>query len=83
MPELNKIPVEQRRKLLDLYRAMMEASELAEAKDYEGVAEMAERISELASDFPKMRVLSSVEMAKSMSDMAVFAASQYRNLGIA
>jgi tetratricopeptide (TPR) repeat protein len=81
MPRLNKIPLEQRRKLLDLYRDMMEAGELAEAKDYDGVVELAERISKLADDFPKTRVLSSVETAKSMSDMAVFAASQYRNLG--
>jgi tetratricopeptide (TPR) repeat protein len=81
MPELNAIPVDQRRKLLDLYRDMLEAVELAEAKDYNGVAEYAERISLIAKDFPKMRVLSSVETAKSMSDMAVFAASQYRNLG--
>lgn len=81
MPELNAIPVEQRRQLLDLYRDMMEAVELAEAKDYNGVAQYAERISLIAKDFPKMRVLSSVETAKSMSDMAVFAASQYRNLG--
>ena len=81
MPELNAIPVEQRRKLLDLYRDMLEAVELAEAKDYNGVAQYAERISLIAKDFPMMRVLSSVETAKSMSDMAVFAASQYRNLG--
>jgi tetratricopeptide (TPR) repeat protein len=81
MPELNAIPVEQRRTLLDLYRDMMEAGELADAKDYNGVAEMAERIALVAKDFPKTRVLSSVETAKSMSDMAVFAASQYRNLG--
>ena len=81
MPELNAIPVEQRRTLLDLYRDMLEAVELAEAKDYNGVAQYAERISLIAKDFPKMRVLSSIETAKSMSDMAVFAASQYRNLG--
>ena len=81
MPELNAIPVEQRRMLLDLYRDMMEAVELAEAKDYNGVAQYAERIALIAKDFPEMRVLSSVETAKSMSDMAVFAASQYRNLG--
>jgi tetratricopeptide (TPR) repeat protein len=81
MPELNAIPVAQRRLLLDLYRDMLEAVELAEAKDYNGVAQYAERIALIAKDFPKMRVLSSVETAKSMSDMAVFAASQYRNLG--
>ena len=81
MPALNAIPVEQRRTLLDLYRDMLEAVELAEAKDYNGVAEMAERISLAAKDFPKARVLSSVRTAKSMSDMSVFAASQYRNLG--
>ena len=81
MPDLNAIPVEQRRKLLDLYRDMLEAVELAEAKDYNGVEQYAERISLIAKDFPKMRILSSVETAKSMSDMAVFAASQYRNLG--
>ncbi len=81
VPELNLIPKEQRRHLLDLYRSMMEANELAEAKDYNGVAEMAEEIHALAKDFPKNRVLSSIETAKSMSDMAVFAASQYRNLG--
>ncbi|CAA6677311.1 MULTISPECIES: hypothetical protein [unclassified Lentimonas] len=81
MPSLNAIPVEQRRTLLDLYRDMMEAGELADAKDYNGVEQYAERIALIAKDFPKTRVLSSVETAKSMSDMAVFAASQYRNLG--
>ena len=81
MPKLNAIPTQQRRALLDLYRDMLEAVELVEAKDYNGVEQYAERIALMAKDFPKMRVLSSVETAKSMSDMAVFAASQYRNLG--
>ncbi|HBR93477.1 MAG TPA: hypothetical protein DEA90_04865 [Opitutae bacterium] len=81
LTELNKIPTDQRRTMLDLYRALIEAGELAEAKDYDGVSELALSISDLAEDFPKNRVLSSVETAKSMSDMAVFAASQYRNLG--
>lgn len=81
LTELNKIPTQQRRHMLDLYRGMIEAGELADAKDYNGVAELAEEISKLAEDFPKNRVLSSIETAKSMSDMAVFAASQYRNLG--
>jgi tetratricopeptide (TPR) repeat protein len=81
LTELNKIPTGQRRHMLDLYRALMEAGELAEAKDYDGVTELALKISKLAEDFPKNRVLSAVETGKSMSDMAVFAASQYRNLG--
>ena len=79
--ELNLIPTAQRRDMLDIYRALVEAAELAEAKDYEGVAELAASINALAEDFPIKRVLSSVETAKSMSDMAVFAAVQYRNLG--
>jgi tetratricopeptide (TPR) repeat protein len=81
LPELNKIPTKERRVMLDLYRGLIEAGELAEAKDYDGVAEVAQEIAMLADDFPKNRVLSAVETAKSMSDMAVFAASQYRNLG--
>ncbi|WPJ97975.1 hypothetical protein SH580_09660 [Coraliomargarita algicola] len=81
LTELNKIPTQQRRHMLDLYRGLIEAGELAEAKDYDGVSELAGEIAKLADDFPKNRVLSSVETAKSMSDMAVFAASQYRNLG--
>ena len=81
LTELNKIPADQRRHLLDLYRGLIEAGELAEAKDYNGVADLANEIAKLAEDFPKNRVLSSIETAKSMSDMAVFAASQYRNLG--
>ncbi|NQY32476.1 MAG: hypothetical protein HRT56_04830 [Coraliomargarita sp.] len=81
VPELNLIPTEQRRALLDLYRMMIEAGELAETKDYDGVEEIAQKIAELANDFPHSRVLASMETAKSMSDMAVFAASQYRNLG--
>ncbi|MGZ0657471.1 hypothetical protein ACWPKS_17875 [Coraliomargarita sp. W4R72] len=81
LTELNKIPTDQRRHMLDLYRGLIEAGELAEAKDYDGVSELAVNIAKLAEDFPKNRVLSSVETAKSMSDMAVFAASQYRNLG--
>ncbi|HAV14128.1 MAG TPA: hypothetical protein DCX06_11650 [Opitutae bacterium] len=80
-PELNLIPVKQRRHLLDLYRGMIEAGDLAEAKDYNGVADLVAEISKLAKDFPEARILSSLETAKSMSDMAVFAASQYRNLG--
>ncbi|MFT4901161.1 MAG: tetratricopeptide (TPR) repeat protein [Lentimonas sp.] len=79
--ELNGISVEQRRRILDLYRLMIEAGELAEAKDYNGVTESVNSLAELAADFPKSRLLSSVETAKSMSDMAVFAASQYRNIG--
>lgn len=81
LTELNKIPTQQRRHMLDLYRGLIEAGELAEAKDYNGVSELALQIYEIAPDFPKNRVLSGVETAKSMSDMAVFAASQYRNLG--
>lgn len=81
LTELNKIPTSQRRHLLDLYRALIEAGELADAKDYDGVSELANEISKLAEDFPKNRVLSNIETAKSMSDMAIFAASQYRNLG--
>ncbi|MEC7287360.1 MAG: hypothetical protein VXU42_01560, partial [Verrucomicrobiota bacterium] len=81
LTELNKTPVDQRRHLLDLYRSLIEAGELAESKDYIGVSELADEIYKLAEDFPKNRVLSAVETAKSMSDMAVFAASQYRNLG--
>ena len=81
LTDLNKISREQRRHLLDLYRGLIEAGELADAKDYDGVSEKAVEISELAEDFPTSRVLSAVETAKSMSDMAVFAASQYRNLG--
>lgn len=81
LTELNKIPIEQRRHLLDLYRALIEAGDLAEMKDYNGVGILAEKINKLADDFPKTRVLSGIETAKSMSDMAVFAASQYRNIG--
>ncbi len=81
LTELNKIPADQRRHLLDLNRSLIEAGELAESKDYIGVSELADEIYKLAEDFPKNRVLSAVETAKSMSDMAVFAASQYRNLG--
>jgi tetratricopeptide (TPR) repeat protein len=81
LTELNKIPADQRRHLLDLNRALIDAGELAESKDYTGVSELADEIYKLAEDFPKNRVLSAVETAKSMSDMAVFAASQYRNLG--
>ena len=81
LTELNKIPAEQRRHLLDLYRSLIEAGELAESKDYIGVSQFTDEIYKLAEDFPRNRVLSAVETAKSMSDMAVFAASQYRNLG--
>ncbi|WP_269525961.1 tetratricopeptide repeat protein [Coraliomargarita parva] len=81
LPSLNRIPVGQRRDMLDLYRYMLEAKELAQAKDYDGVTEMSDKISRIAPDFPKARVESSVNTAKSMSDMAVFAAAQYRNLG--
>ncbi len=81
LTQLNRIPTGQRRHLLDLYRGLMEASDLAESKDYSGLAELVEKIAGLAEDFPKTRALAGIETAKSMSDMAVFAASQYRNLG--
>jgi len=78
---LNNIPAEQRRHLLDLYRNLIEAGDLLEMKDYTSISSLADEISKLADDFPKTRVLSGVETAKSMSDMAVFAASQFRNVG--
>lgn len=81
MTDLNRLPVRERRHLLDLYRALLDAGELADAKDYDSISGVAEKIAGLADDFPKTRVLSAIETAKSMSDMAVFAASQYRNLG--
>jgi tetratricopeptide (TPR) repeat protein len=81
LTELNKIPAEQRRHLLDLYRSLMEASDLAEAKDYNGLTALVEKIAQLADDFPETQAFSGIEAAKSISDMAVFAASQYRNLG--
>ena len=80
-PALNAIPEKRRRQLFDLHRALLEARELAEAKDYAALEKKAETIASMAGDFPKQRVLSKVETAKSMSDMAVFAASQYRNVG--
>ncbi|MFU8848773.1 MAG: hypothetical protein ACNA77_08665 [Opitutales bacterium] len=79
--DLNKIPADQRRHLLDLYRQLIEAGDLADSKDYAGLTDLVERIAPLAKDFPLSRALSGIETAKSMSDMAVFAASQYRNLG--
>lgn len=81
LTELNKIPAKQRRHLFELYRSLIEAGDLAEAKDYNELAALAGEIGELADDFPVTRVLSGIETAKSMSDMAVFAASQYRNVG--
>lgn len=81
MTEVNRLSTSKRRHLLDLYRGLIDAGELADAKDYESVGVVAEEISKLAEDFPKMRVLSAIETTKSMSDMAIFAASQYRNLG--
>ncbi|MFP4157156.1 MAG: hypothetical protein ACLFU4_06005 [Opitutales bacterium] len=81
MTEVNRLSTRKRRHLLELYRGLIDASELADAKDYDSLATVAGKIAALAQDFPKTRVLSAIETAKSMSDMAVFAASQYRNLG--
>lgn len=81
LTDLNKIPAVQRRHLLDLYRRLIEAGDLAESKDYAGLGVLVEEIAALADDFPRARAISGIETAKSMSDMAVFAASQYRNLG--
>lgn len=81
LSSLNRISSVQRRRFLDLYRGMLEARELAEAKDYAGVQSAVEELSRLAEDFPTSRVNASVDAAMSMSDMAVFAASQYRNVG--
>lgn len=81
LTDLNMISAEQRRHLLDLYRRLIEAGDLAETKDYAGLTVLVEEIAALAEDFPLSRALSGIETAKTMSDMAVFAASQYRNLG--
>ncbi|MEM7789935.1 MAG: hypothetical protein AAF546_00915 [Verrucomicrobiota bacterium] len=81
IPETNSIPAEERRVLLNLYRGMIEAGDLADAKDYGGITEIAEELSQLADDFPVKRVYSALDAAKSASDMAVFAATQYRNIG--
>ena len=80
--DLDRISVEQRRTFLDIYRAMLEAQELADAKDYKGVGVAVAELGAMADDFPAKRVLASIETAMSMSDMAVFAASQYRNRGM-
>lgn len=81
LTDLNMISAEQRRHLLDLYRRLIEAGDLAETKDYAGLTVLVEEIAALAEDFPLSRAVSGIETAKTMSDMAVFAASQYRNLG--
>jgi len=78
---LDRISVEQRRVFLDLYRTMLEAQELADAKDFQGVSQVVAELALLADDFPVGRVQSAVDSAMSMSDMAVFAATQYRNSG--
>lgn len=82
LSDLDRISVEQRRTFLDIYRAMLEAQELADAKDYKGVGVAVTELAAMADDFPSKRVLASIETAMSMSDMAVFAASQYRNRGL-
>ena len=81
LPVLDQIELTTRRDLLDLYRNMLEARELAEAKDYQSVLDYANKLGKMAKDFPLDRIVNSVEAAMSISDMAVFAASQYRNLG--
>jgi hypothetical protein len=79
--ELDRIPTQQRRQFLDLYRSMLEAQELANAKDYQGLREMIGTLEELAQDFPAGRMRASIDSAMSVSDMSVFAAAQYRNAG--
>ena len=79
--ELDRIPTHQRRQFLDLYRSMLEAQELANVKDYQGLREMIGTLEALAQDFPAGRMRASIDSAMSVSDMAVFAAAQYRNAG--
>lgn len=79
--ELDRIPSQQRRAFLDLYRSMLEAQELANVKDYKGVRDMIGSLELLAQDFPAARMKASIDSAMSVSDMAVFAAAQYRNAG--
>lgn len=79
--ELDRIPAQQRRAFLDLYRIMLEAQELANIKDYKGLRKMIESLETLAQDFPAGRMKASIDSAMSFSDMAVFAAAQYRNAG--
>ena len=78
---LDRIPTQQRRQFLDLYRSMLEAQELANVKDYQGLREMIGTLEELAQDFPAGRMRASIDSAMSVSDMSVFAAAQYRNAG--
>ena len=79
--ELDRIPSQQRRAFLDLYRTMLEAQELANVKDYKGLRDMIGSLELLAQDFPAARMKASIDSAMSVSDMAVFAAAQYRNAG--
>jgi hypothetical protein len=79
--ELDRIPTQQRRAFLDLYRSMLEAQELANVKDYKSLREMIGSLELLAEDFPAARMKASIDSAMSVSDMAVFAAAQYRNAG--
>ena len=59
---------------------MLEAQELANVKDYKGVRDDGS-LELLAQDFPAARMKASIDSAMSVSDMAVFAAAQYRNAG--
>lgn len=79
--ELDRIPTQQRRAFLDLYRSMLEAQELANVKDYKSLREMIGSLEALAEDFPAARMKASINAAMSASDMAVFAAAQFRNAG--
>jgi tetratricopeptide (TPR) repeat protein len=60
---------------------MLEAQELTNVKDYMGLRDMIGSLELLAQDFPAARMKASIDSAMSVSDMAVFAAAQYRNAG--
>ena len=79
--ELDRISSEQRRRFLDLFRAMLTAQQLANVKDFAKIKDIIAQLEILAPDFPADQMNASVEAAMSASSMAVFAARQYGGVG--
>ncbi|MGJ3244131.1 MAG: hypothetical protein ACFE0O_14395 [Opitutales bacterium] len=80
-PAVYLYPEEKRRTLAELQATMEEAEDLMEVRDLDAVEAVVDQIVTQTDDFPEKKVRSTLNSARSLSDFAVYAAIQYRDLG--
>ncbi len=80
LPSVYLYPEEKRLHLLELYMLMREAQDLMEVRDWVAVEDVVAEIETLTEDFSGRRITSMINNAKSMSNLAVFAAKEFLNL---